>query len=139
MVTYTLPAYCQAIEVKPLQVFERREPRSGENETRTYCGGDEVTLLTSTVAGSAPYRPWVARQTYEARVAEYAIGLLYRGRYQKGYADRIRSASAAFTAVLARNAPRTSMESIVSRASSGGTSSAMLARPSTLISSVSPA
>src|ERR687893_536796 len=87
MVAYTLPAYCQAIEVKPLQVFERREPRSGENETRTYCAGDEDTLLTSTVAGSVPYTPWVARQTYEARVAEYAIGLLHRGRYQKGYAD----------------------------------------------------
>jgi hypothetical protein len=77
MVAYTLPAYCQAIEVKPLQVFEQREPRSGENETRTYFAGDEDTLLTSTVAGSVPYRPWAARQTYEARVAEYAIGLYF--------------------------------------------------------------
>jgi hypothetical protein len=55
------------------------------------------------------------------------------------HVDRIRSARAALTSGLARKAPRTSMESIVSRASSGGTSSAMLAKPSTLISSVSPA
>jgi hypothetical protein len=55
------------------------------------------------------------------------------------YVDRIRPARAALTSGLARNAPRTSMESIVSSASSGGTSSATLARPSTLISSVSPA
>ena len=55
------------------------------------------------------------------------------------YVDRMRSASAAFTAALARNAPRTSIESMVANANSGVTSSAMLARPSTLISSVSPA
>ncbi len=55
------------------------------------------------------------------------------------YVDRMRPASAALTSGLARKAPRTSMESIVSSASSGETSSAMLARPSTLISNVSPA
>ncbi len=55
------------------------------------------------------------------------------------YDERIRPASAAFTAGLARNAPSTSIESMVSKASSGGTSSAMVARPSTLICSVSPA
>ena len=55
------------------------------------------------------------------------------------YVDRMRSASAAFTAALARNAPRTLIESMVANANSGVTSSAMLASPSTLISSVSPA
>ena len=53
--------------------------------------------------------------------------------------DLIRPASAFLTAGLARKAPRTSKKAIVSRANSGETSSAMLARPSTLISSVSPA
>ena len=51
----------------------------------------------------------------------------------------MRPANAAFTWLLARKAPSTTTESIVARASSGETSSAILARPSTLICSFSPA
>ena len=56
------------------------------------------------------------------------------------YAAReMRPATAAFTAGLARKAPSTTTEAIVAQARSGETSSAMLARPSTLICNVSPA
>ena len=51
----------------------------------------------------------------------------------------IRSASARFTASLAWNAPSTLMLSIVAKASSGETSSAILAKPKTLICSRCPA
>ncbi len=50
----------------------------------------------------------------------------------------IRSARAALTAGLARRAPSTTTDSIVAQASSGVTSSAMLARPRTWIWSVWP-
>ena len=51
----------------------------------------------------------------------------------------IRSARAALTAELARRAPSTTIDPIVARASSGVTSWAMLARPSTWMWSVWPA
>src|SRR5215207_6032189 len=52
---------------------------------------------------------------------------------------RVLSARAAFTAGLACNAPSTETEAMVARASSGVTSWAMLARPRTLMCSISPA
>jgi hypothetical protein len=52
---------------------------------------------------------------------------------------RVRSARAAFTAGLACSAPRTMTEPMVARASSGATSMAILARPSTWMWSVDPA
>src|SRR4029077_20874853 len=52
---------------------------------------------------------------------------------------RIRSARAALTAGLACKAPSTETEAIVARASSGVTSWAILARPRTLMCSISPA
>ncbi len=51
----------------------------------------------------------------------------------------MRPANAAFTSGLARKAPSTATESMVARASSGVTSSAILASPSTFICSFSPA
>ena len=53
--------------------------------------------------------------------------------------QRVRSASAAFTAGLACSAPSTEIEAMAARASSGVTSGAMLARPSTRMSSGRPA
>src|ERR1700720_1857137 len=52
---------------------------------------------------------------------------------------RILSDRAAFTSGLACSAPSTTTEAIVARASSGVTSAAIVARPNTLISSISPA
>ena len=52
---------------------------------------------------------------------------------------RVLSAIASLTAGLARRAPNTLTEAMVARASSGVTSWAMLARPSTLMCSISPA
>ena len=57
----------------------------------------------------------------------------------KAPGQRMRSARAALTAGLACSAPSTTIEAIVARASSGVTSWAMLARPSTWMSSVWPA
>ena len=51
----------------------------------------------------------------------------------------ILSARTALTSGLACNAPNTTTEAIVARASSGVTSAAIVARPNTLISSISPA
>ena len=66
-----------------------------------------------------------------------AEGVLAGGAAWAG--QRVRSASAAFTAALACSAPSTEIEAIVARASSGVTSAAMLARPSTRMSSLWPA
>jgi hypothetical protein len=52
-----------------------------------------------------------------------------------GGRQRIRSASAAFTAGLAWKAPSTETEAMAARASSGVTSDAMLARPNTRMAS----
>src|SRR5690242_4805662 len=52
---------------------------------------------------------------------------------------RVLSARAALTAGLACNAPSTETEAMVARASSGVTSWEMLARPRTLMCSISPA
>jgi len=52
---------------------------------------------------------------------------------------RVLSARAALTAGLACNAPSTETEAMVARASSGVTSWEMLARPKTLMCSISPA
>ena len=57
-------------------------------------------------------------------------------RPPRGYC--VRSARAALTAALACSAPSTLTEAMAARASSGDTSWAMLARPSTLMCSVSP-
>ena len=54
-------------------------------------------------------------------------------------AQRIRSHRADFTSARACNAPNTSIEAMVARASSGVTSSAMEARPNTWIWSFCPA
>jgi hypothetical protein len=55
-----------------------------------------------------------------------------------GSGQPIRSASAALTSALACSAPRTLIEAIAARASSGVTSLAMLTRPNTLMCSASP-
>ena len=55
------------------------------------------------------------------------------------WCQRRRSRKAALTAALACKAPRTWIDAIVSRASSGGMSSARMARPRTWMCSVSPA
>src|SRR5581483_8082696 len=52
---------------------------------------------------------------------------------------RVLSASAALIAALAWRAPSTEIEAMVARASSGVTSGAIVARPSTLMCSISPA
>lgn len=65
-------------------------------------------------------------------------GSCRRGPSDKG-PHTILSARAALTAALAWSAPSTLTEAIAARASSGVTSMAMLASPSTWMSSVSPA
>ena len=87
------------------------------------------------------------RRLVEAAFLRQACGLGHARLYvlvdhlplRSGHEDLILPASADFTAGLARRAPSTTIESMVSRASSGPTSSSMLASPRTFISSVSPA
>src|ERR1700722_13141174 len=71
--------------------------------------------------------------TVQAAFVEHFVGFQFPRRH------RILSARAALTSGLACNAPSTASEAIVARASSGVTSGAIVARPNTLISSISPA
>ena len=73
------------------------------------------------------------RRRCQRRVSQVKAGGASHPRH------RIRSARAALTAGLARRAPSTTTNSIVAQASSGVTSWAMLARPSTWMWSVWPA
>ena len=58
------------------------------------------------------------------------------GRAERRVSQVVRGASAAFTARGARKAPRTSTAAIVAKASSGETSSAMVANPRTRSSTI---
>src|SRR3954469_6799650 len=95
--------------------------------------------------------PWGVRRTLAAKHAlkeSGGLNELARAREACRLPDdvlvqhrlhRVLSARAALTAGLACNAPSTETEAMVARASSGVTSCEMLARPRTLMCSISPA
>jgi hypothetical protein len=73
-----------------------------------------------------------------ARVHAASPGCCRRREFRHLVGHTMRRARIALTAGDARNAPRTSIEAIVARARSGGTSSAMLASPMTRSSTMRP-
>ena len=104
--------------------------------------------LKSDATGGTRWRVWRALAAKHALKERGGFDELARVREACGFANdvlvqhrlhRVLSARAALTAGLACNAPSTETEAMVARASSGVTSWAMLARPRTLMCSISPA
>ena len=81
------------------------------------------------------------RELGEPRLGRHGVRKVasLRRLQPRGSGHLVRSANAALTAGLAWSAPKTTTEPMAARASSGVTSLAMLASPSTLMWSVSPA
>ncbi len=130
----TLEGVCDRKDCCSVAVASRRRPprvrrvafnRSGRREW-LMCFGPSVLGVNSCVHAKS-----IRRIERLARFGSGKSGVA-------GFDYRMRSAKAALTAGLACSAPSTTTEAIVARASSGVTSSEMVASPSTFMCSICP-
>jgi len=131
-----LPAVVSRIKIlSNLKIDEHRMPQDGR--FKFSVGSRTVALRISTlpVMDGEKVAVRILDESARARkTGSFANDVLIEHRRH-----RVLSASAAFTAELAWRAPSTETDAIVARASSGVTSWAIVARPSTLMCSISPA